>query len=91
MIMSLKQKKRKLIWTKDKIEPQHIYTELSCSSCNLLMVACYIWNKCTNDYTLTHGSIIIINNNNKCDQKLLSQYKRELSVSDIKKKQFKLE
>ena len=65
-----------------------MYTELSCSSCNLLMVACYIWNKCTNDYA---NSIIIINNNNKCDQKLLSQYKRELSVSDIKKKQFQLE
>ena len=48
------------------------------------MVACYE----TNDYA---NSIIIINNNNKCNQKLLSQYKTELSVSDIKKKQFKLE
>ena len=47
-----------------------------------------LWNKCTNDYA---NSIIIINNNNKCNQKLLSQYKTELSVSDIKKKQFKLE
>ena len=35
--------------------------------------------------------IIINNNNNKCDQKLLSHYKRELSVSVIKKKQVKLE
>ena len=61
-----------------------MYTELSYSSCNLLMVACYE----TNDYA---NSIIIINNNNKCNQKLLSQYKTELSVSDIKKKQFKLE